>query len=301
MAQENIIEVVEFTDPVCTWCWGSEPLLRALGTRYGDQLKVRYVMGGLVEDITAFYDSGNDIGGDPEHSNAQIASHWLEDSERHGMPVRTEGFRLFTREQPSTYPQNIAYKAAQMESQELADRFLRRIREASAAEARQTNRQEVLIELASEVGLDIAAFLGRLADGSAESAFRADLDTTRRYRVHGFPTFLIRYGGKETLIRSYQRYEAFRSLIDSLTAGAVPELVPEKTEENILAFIGKYGRVAPAEICMAFDLSERETTDILGQLAAKGQVRIVPAGNGAFVETESNPQVCDVRTGICGL
>jgi hypothetical protein len=32
--------------------------------------------------------------GDPDGSNAQIAKHWLEASERHGMPVRTDGFRL---------------------------------------------------------------------------------------------------------------------------------------------------------------------------------------------------------------
>ena len=30
------IEIIAFTDPVCTWCWGTEPALRALQTRYGD-------------------------------------------------------------------------------------------------------------------------------------------------------------------------------------------------------------------------------------------------------------------------
>jgi hypothetical protein len=59
------------------------------------------------------------------------------------MPVKGEGFRLFSKEHPSTYPQNIAYKAAQMQDQALAHKFLRRIREASAAEARQTNTTEV--------------------------------------------------------------------------------------------------------------------------------------------------------------
>lgn len=44
-------------------------------------------MGGLVEEIRAFYDSNNDIGGDIERSNKQITKHWLEAFERHGMPV----------------------------------------------------------------------------------------------------------------------------------------------------------------------------------------------------------------------
>jgi protein-disulfide isomerase-like protein with CxxC motif len=108
------VELLAFTDPVCTWCWGSEPVLRKLETWYVDAVFIRYVMGGLVEDITAFYDSANDIGGDPEKSNLQIARHWLEATARHGMPVRTEGFRLFSAETISTYPQNVAFKAAEL-------------------------------------------------------------------------------------------------------------------------------------------------------------------------------------------
>jgi len=104
-------------------------------------------MGGLVKDIRDFRDQANDIGGDPEKSNEQIARHWLEASERHHMPVRTEGFRLFSAETFSTYPQNIAYKAVELDDPELALRYLRRMREASAAEARETGRREVLIEL----------------------------------------------------------------------------------------------------------------------------------------------------------
>ena len=87
------LEVLAFTDPVCTWCWGSEPVMRKVATWYGDAVRIRYVMGGLVDDIRGFYDRANDIGGDPESSNAQIARHWLEASERHGMPVKIEGFR----------------------------------------------------------------------------------------------------------------------------------------------------------------------------------------------------------------
>ncbi len=66
--------VIEFTDPVCTWCWGSEAVLRKLETRFGEQVKISYIMGGLVQDITSFYDSYNDIGGDPDRSNTNIVS-----------------------------------------------------------------------------------------------------------------------------------------------------------------------------------------------------------------------------------
>jgi putative protein-disulfide isomerase len=301
MSERKIVEIIEFTDPVCTWCWGSEPLLRTLEIRYGDQLQVKYVMGGLVEDIRAFYDSYNDIGGDVENSNKQIASHWLEASERHGMPVKVEGFRMFSEGLVSTYPQNIAYKAAQMENQPLADKFLRRMREASAAEARQTNKQDVLLELASEVGLDLGQFLNHLNDGSAEAAFKDDLNTTRKYGVRGFPTYLIRYGEKEMLVRSFQDVSTFHTLISKITEGAVQPSYQAKTNDEVIQFIRRFGRVAPVEIEKAFDFSITEVQTVIENLIGGRIITVIPAGNGVFFEPVTSPLVFDATSGVCSI
>lgn len=297
--ESKVIEIIEFTDPVCTWCWGSEPVLRTLEARYQDKLKVSFIMGGLVKDISAFYDNYNNIGGDPEQSNKSIANHWLEASERHGMPVQAEGFKLFTKEHPSTYPQNIAYKAAQMQDEELANHFLRRIREASETEAQQTNRTEILVELASEVGLDIAQFLEDYTNGKAESAFQEDLQTTAQFRAHGFPTFLIRYGEKSMLLRGYQNYNNFKAVINQVTNGEIQEVKIQPTEENVFEFIKKYSTLAPAEIKMPFDLSDIELEKILSSLLEKQLINKRVAGNGYFISPKSNPMACDVNTGTC--
>jgi putative protein-disulfide isomerase len=299
MEETPLIEIIEFTDPVCTWCWGSEPVLRKLETHYGDQLRIGYVMGGLVKDIRDFYDNFNGIGGDAETSNTRIVKHWLEASERHGMPVKSEGFHLFSNEYPSTYPQNIAYKAAQMEDQTLADRFLRRMREASAAEARQTSRLEVLIELAAEVGLDVAAFIERMNDGSAEAAFEKDLQSTAEFGAQGFPTFLVKYGEKGILLRGYQRYATFQAVIKTLAGESIREQAPEKSEENVLAFIEKQGRVAPVEIQTAFALTADEQQQMVDSLLSKQLISRTPAGNGLFIQRAANPMVCDPVTGLC--
>ena len=301
MGEKYFIEIIEFTDPVCTWCWGSEPVLRKLETRFGDNLKIKFIMGGLVEDIRKFYDSFNDIGGDPERSNKQIARHWIEASERHGMPVKSEGFKLFSDEHPSSYPQNIAYKAAQMESEDLANRFLRMMREASAAQARQTNKTEVLIELANEAGLDVSKFIERFTDGSAEKAFREDLDITRKYGVRGFPSFLIRWGEKETLLRGYQSFETIKSVIKTVSGDSVRERLIEKTEENVLDFIKRYSTAAPVEIQTAFDFSDSEINEVIKSLIDKNLIRKVPSGNGYFVELISNPMACDLASGTCQI
>jgi protein-disulfide isomerase-like protein with CxxC motif len=65
------VEILCFTDPFCSWCWATEPSLLTLRERYRDQLDIRWVMGGLVKDMSAFFDSSNGIG-----TTAEVAPHW---------------------------------------------------------------------------------------------------------------------------------------------------------------------------------------------------------------------------------
>lgn len=284
MKQTNLLEIIEFTDPVCTWCWASEPVLRALKARYSDQLDVSFIMGGLVKDIRDFEDIDHAIGGDPEASNKQIAEHWKEASKQHGMPVATDTLKLFSAEYPSSYPLNIAYKAAEFEDQDLADRYLRRLREATAVEAKQTNKDEVLLALAKEVGLNTEKLLTHYIDGTAEAAFEMDLATTKAYKVTLLPTFIVRYKGKEMVMVNHQSIEDFEKAIQKLCNNEITPRVPTASSETILQFIKSYGRVVPLEIMMAFDLSEAETMKTVYSLEQEKLVTLQKAGNGMFID-----------------
>jgi hypothetical protein len=55
--------------------------------------------GRVVQDVTSFYDSYNDSGGDLDRSNRNIATHWVAAPARNTMPVRSRDFKLFSREQ----------------------------------------------------------------------------------------------------------------------------------------------------------------------------------------------------------
>lgn len=216
-------------------------------------------------------------------------------------PVRSEGFNLFSNDYPSSYPQSIAYKAAQMESEEKANRFLRRMREATAAEAKQTNRKEVLIGLASEVGLDIPKFIEKFSNGLAEAAFEEDLKTTQRYGAKGFPTFLVRYIEKEVLLKGYQTFDAFKSVIKVLSGDTIKEVITDKSEENVLEFIRKHGQVAPVEIQVSFDYSNKEVQAVIESLNARNLIEVIPAGNGFLIKLSNNPLSCDSNSGVCSI
>jgi putative protein-disulfide isomerase len=295
----DVIDILEFTDPVCVWCWGSEPVLRGLQHQYGDQLRVGYVMGGLVENVDRFHDPSNNIGGGAEAMNRQVASHWLEASTRNGMPIGTDGFGLFSDEYPSTYPQNVAYKAAQQQGEVLANRFLRRMREATAVEALVTSSTDVQVQLAAEVGLDVGAFLDAVHDGSAQRAFTEDQKFIRTFGSSGFPAFLIRFRGKQGLLPGWQPLSSFRKVLDNFTDGLVKPRTFDTSDEGALAFVSQHDRVAPVEVSTALNLSREEADGILDRLHLAGRIEKVEAGNGHFVRPAVQDLSCDTRTGLC--
>jgi len=296
------IEIIEFTDPACTWCWGSEPILKKLQYRYKNQIKISFIMGGLVEDAHTFMDSTNTIGGDLSTFNEQVGTHWLEASSRHGMPVQAKGFKLFDEENPSTYPMNIAYKAAQFQDEELANKFLRRIREAVAAEAKQANTMEVLIELAKESGLNISKFIDDMGNGKAEKVFEEDRYITRSYQANGFPSFLIKNEeGKEIVLRGYQSYDTFVSTIEHLSESPLTESKTEVSEESILNFVISFDKVTTAEIKESFDLSSEEVNKWIKRIVEKKALKETPVGNGFYYQgTKKVGGMCD-DNGSCNF
>ncbi len=298
-ADSNVIDILEFTDPVCVWCWGSEPVLRALKFQYGEKLRIGYVMGGLVENAHQFHDPANNIGGGPEAMNAQVAAHWIEASKRNGMPIGTEGFHLFSDELPSTYPQNIAYKAAQQQGEELANEFLRRMREGAAVEALVTSSIDVQIQLAAEVGLNVGDFLDAIKDGSAEKAFKTDQQFIRGFGSRGFPAFLIRYKDKSGLLPGWQPLDSFRKILDNFTNGEVKPMQIDSSEDSAMAFISSHSRVAPVELSNALGISTAEAVSLIEKLVSRGRVAKQIAGNGYFVRSATSDLSCDPVTGVC--
>lgn len=294
-------EVIEFTDPLCTWCWGSEPVLKKLEARFPRKVKISFVTGGLVEDIRNYRDDVNDIGGDIKKTNQNIAKHWLEAAKQHKMPVCVEGFKMFSEKFYSSYPANIAYHAAKIQSEKLANKLLRRMREAAATEGSQITNPKVLIELASEVGLKVGAFIHDFEDGPAERLFHEDLLFTRTNRIYGFPSFLIRnnYNGKSLILRGYQDYSSIKEVLEYMCDDKLEEHIIEKTPENVIEYLKEVIKTTPVELQAIFDFTDEELDDILKTLVDKGYITLDEVGTGSFIYYLGKALVCDPVTGIC--
>ena len=262
--------VTQFTDLMCTWCWGAEPIVRHLHVAYGDQLRFEYVMGGLVRDFEEFYDAANDIS-----TPAEAAPHWLEASRAHGMPVET---RVLKENPPwSTYPANIAFMAARLQDREVAHRYLRRLREAYATEGINVSDRETQIRLTESIGLDTDAFIAALNDGRAREAFEADLDRARSAAVLGFPSYRVAGPSGERLAAGFQSFGALVAHLES-----VANDLDRSSPPPIREFVIKWGPIATQEVAEVYDLALSKARQVLQSLADNGAVRSEPRGNGFF-------------------
>lgn len=275
-----------FTDPVCVWCWASEPVLRALETHFDDEIEFRFLMGGLVEDINDFADPANGIGPGAAGANAQVAAHWLQTAPQHGMPVEVKGFALFSDQYPSTYPQNIAYKAAQLAAPQLANRYLRCLRRATIAQGQVTSRPDVLAALAQEAGIAAPDFAARLADGSAKRAFMTDLGYAQALGVQVFPTYAVKTAqAREMILRGFYDFDGFCKAIAKLTDGGM-QPHPVSPDADLLQWLlARHGFLALEEVRQAFDfVAQPQALRWLEPLQQQGLVRLQKEGGSHFVE-----------------
>lgn len=179
----------------------------------------------------------------------------------------------------STWPSNIAYKAAEFQGKKLAHKYLRRMREAAASEGKNLEKKEVLVELAEEVGLDREKFESDLKSDDAIKAFQEDRELSQSHGATGFPTFLIERREGEKWLRGYHSFRYFKELLEELE----PDLEEEKPG-TILEFVENYDHVATREVQEVFDLSKSEALEKLRKLENKGKIKSIERGNGLFWE-----------------
>lgn len=199
----NQIILTTFTDPMMGLSYECEPVYEQLASHYQGQIVFKYVMSGLVRDVSDFM-LPEELALPPEEGirayNKRLAGIYLNEQSIGGLPMNMDNFHLFDTGHRSSYPLCVAYKAAQLADPEKADAYLYRLRRATILEGRQTTLDEELIRIADETGINVDLFRRHYTDGSAQAAFIEDLEYTRSFGIHGLPTCLIHCGKQSTLV-----------------------------------------------------------------------------------------------------
>lgn len=284
-ANENTkLEVLAFTDPYCSWCWATEPMILSMMEKYRDQLHFTYVFGGLIKDMDDFYDATNDIG-----DASAVVPHWKMVSERSGQPIDEQlwvdlgKIRHF-----SSWPANIACKAAFAQGEDVGFAFLRKMRETALTERKIISNEEIYNAVAREIeGLGYELFRAALDDGSAEKAFLEDQIITERWQAFGFPTMLfyrpevdindLASLTKETAayVGGHRPMETYDSVVQSLAPGiTVSEARPEAE------LLATYGPMTERELGQVEGRTKEDELKVLKDLEAAGVVVSAPRVRG---------------------
>ena len=255
--EKPVIEILYFTDPVCSTCWLVQPQLRKLSLEYGKYFEIKYHMGGLLP-------SWKDYNRGKIKTPNDAAEHWKEMAEKHNMPISPNVWL----ESPlsSSFPPSIAIKAAQIQNKIKAFHFHRRIKELLFFESKNITDIELLIETAIEVGLDRE----RLIDDIGKMAlvkFEEDLEYAVELEVKVLPTFIFSNEQKEsTILKGYQEFETLEKAILDL----YPEAKKDTTPRKPLELFQIYQSMTTHEFTYLMGLEKQEAEDILKNLSHSG-------------------------------
>ena len=272
------VSVAVFTDPMMGLSYESEPVFRALESHYKERIGFRYMMGGLVRDVSDFM-TPEELTYEPEEGIRRycrrLAEIYKSEEAIGGLPINMAGFHLFDAGHRSSYPLNIAFEAAKLTQPEKAERFLYRLRYATIAETRQTTETGEILSAAERAGLETASFSRALHDGTAEAAFRADLNLKESLRIRGLPAYLIQYRGKAFLVKSLIGYEDFAGLIFRISEGEIRPEKPVASGAGIEKMLIRHPLISRMELMAAFETGAEETDRLMAPLLSEGRCRYI--------------------------
>jgi predicted DsbA family dithiol-disulfide isomerase len=284
------VEVVHYTDPACPWAYSAEPYMTTLRHRYGQGLRWRRVMIGLAETSVRYDRDG--------YQPVRSARNRTAFARRFGMPFRFEA-----------RPRNLgtgracrAVKAAELQSDDLAEALLRALRFGWFATALLMDTDDGIATMAATVaGLDVPRMLADIDSPQVEAAYQRDWAETRTAQQHArpgiaqgktadtdgaerftAPSLVFRREGRELVAVGWQSLDAY----DVCIANLAPDLPrqPTPTPADLLPHF-PFG-LATQEVAVACtpDLAEVDaeaTLRDLVSLAADGKAVRRDTGNDA--------------------
>ena len=173
-------------DPMCSWCWGFEPVRQKLFDAVADDFEIRRLVGGLAPDSQEPM---------PMAMQTSLQQTW----QRIEQVIPGTSFNYdFWRDcapRRSTYPGNRAVIAARQQGDRFDEAMTARIQQAYYQEARNPSDDETLIELAENIGLEVDAFTSSLKSEATQQLLVDEIHSARAMNMDSFPSLMVEQGG----------------------------------------------------------------------------------------------------------
>ena len=276
------IELMYFSDPICSTCWTIQPQLRKLLLEYGQYLHVDMKMGGLLP-------SWGEYTSKSINRPVDAAVSWEEASDKHEIPMK--GDVWINDPLNSSYPPSIAFKAAQMQNPELAIAFLRHLREQLFIRHKNIAKWSVIADSAFSCGLDIAR-LQRDFEGFAVVHFKQDLELCKKLEVKSFPTLIFTDQHKNVRIVGNQPYSVFVDALHQFLPGVQKKEYSKHPEE----IFSNFNTLSTKEFSFIAECDYEEAINILNDLYIKEVIDKNVTSNGPLWISKTDDQLsCSVH------
>jgi putative protein-disulfide isomerase len=208
------MEMIYIADPMCSWCYGFQPVISALAERFEAELPLRLMMGGLrAGNSEAMGAAGKDY----------VREAWTRVSAVTGQPFdmsffAREGFAY------DTEPACRAVVTVRRMQPTLALPFMARIQQAFYAENRDMTAPDEIAGVAEEAGLAQEEFaLAFSAPETRNETFR-DFLTAQELGIRGFPTLIAgsRSKGYALVTNGYRPLEDLLEPLERWLAAGAP-------------------------------------------------------------------------------
>ncbi|MFJ3980599.1 DsbA family oxidoreductase [Streptomyces fungicidicus] len=225
------VEWVEYTDPLCPWAWGSEPVFRRLRAALPARVRRRRV-------FCVLFDEDDDPAPDPAAETAWYAGYVDEVCRHTGAPRAARLSRVAA----SSWPASLVAKAAELQGAEVAERVLRRLRETVFVLGEPADTPALALSAARGTpGLDLVRLSADARSGAVLERVRADRAEARRPvpeartvpggtphpgaaretadggHRYALPTVLVRTPAGRRLVPGWRPYGAYAAAVRELS------------------------------------------------------------------------------------
>jgi len=197
-------------DPMCSWCWGFNPIWSEIKNNLPAQVEVKYLLGGLAPDSDVTM---------PLSMQSDIAGYWRRIQEH--IPGTQFNFDFWDKCEPrrSTYPACRAVIAAREQNPSHEIAMIDAIQNAYYLNAQNPSDDSTLITLAAKLGLDEKQFADDLNSPHVQQQLEQEIHLGRQMGAQGFPSMILLNGKQaQYLTLDYNHSEGTVDTIKRLLA-----------------------------------------------------------------------------------
>lgn len=215
-------ELMYFSDPMCSWCYGFGPAIEELQAAYSDRMPLQMILGGLRPDEERPL---------TEKLAGEIAHHWEMVHEASGQTFDFSFFEKHPEFIYNTAPACRAVVAAGRGTSPQAMAFQHALQKMFYGQGQDPTSVETFEDAAEVAGLDRAEFRRMFDDPETETITRQNFQLSRAFGINGYPTLVLREteGDEEKHIlvsRGFLPYAELKQRLEMILSREV-ELVPE--------------------------------------------------------------------------